>query len=310
MDKIILEITNTNRHLCVERGFVLVKEHDKLLGKVPLDSVSVVMANSYGMTVSNNLLVALSERNIPFISCGKNHVPAAVLWSTEGNYRQAFCSDAQAKAGEVLNKNLWKTIVKQKIRNQRFVAESVGSNSLRLKELESSVKSGDTRNNEAQAAKIYFNLVFGNDFIRDRNAEGINSLLNYGYTILRSLTSRAVMSAGLNPVFSIYHKNKLNPMRLVDDVMEPFRPVVDQTVLCIISNTIPEVNKTTKKILAGLHLLPMKKEGLNSTVGFCIQDLAVSLAKVYMKELDTLSLPDGIVDRVYIEEHIKECMLV
>ncbi|MDX9802070.1 MAG: type II CRISPR-associated endonuclease Cas1 [Spirochaetia bacterium] len=308
MDKAVVEITDPGRHLCVERGFMLVKEHGELLGKVPLDDISAVITNSYGVTFSNNIIMALADRNIPMICCGKNHVPSAVVWSLYGNYRQAACTDAQAEAPKALNKRLWQMIIKNKILMQARVLTFAGKNSDHLRQLSSYVKSGDTENHEARAAKYYWNSLFGDDFRRDRDQEGINSMLNYGYTVLRSLMARAVMGAGLNPALGIHHRNKLNPMRLVDDLMEPFRPMVDMLIYHILMEETAEVNKSVKKALSTIHFLPIRQKSGGTTIGFSVRDTAVSIAKTYLKETDKPILPESIPEHKYISEHYKKCL--
>ncbi len=248
MDKAVIEITESGRHLCVSRGFMLVKDHGELLGKVPLDDISAVITNSYGVTFSNNIIMALADRNIPMICCGTNHVPAAIVWSLEGNYRQAACTDAQADAPKATNRKLWQSTIKSKIMMQALSLEYAGKSSEHLKQLSKGVKSGDAENHEARAAKYYWQALFGEEFRRDRDLDGANALLNYGYTVLRSLVARAVMGAGLNPALGIHHTNRLNPMRLVDDLIEPFRPMVDALVYHMVERgQKKDVDKTAKK---------------------------------------------------------------
>lgn len=305
MDKLIIEITETKRHLCVNRGFLVVMEKEKELAKIPVDSVGVVLANSHGLTMTNNFLVKLAQNNIPLVVCGKNHQPESVMWPVSGNYRHSACTDAQIeKAG--INKRVWKDIVINKIKCQRAVLNNLGDKNEQMKTLETTVKSGDPENNEAQAARIYWTKLFGKDFRRDRDEEGINFLLNYGYTILRSLTSRAVMSYGLNPVLGVHHRNKLNPFRLVDDIMEPFRPMVDQLVYTISKNYGVEVDKRSKRILAGVHLLPLLSGGVQSTLGNSVGNLCSSLAKLYLGETENLVFPDGILKDKHVNEHIMD----
>jgi len=286
---------------------MLIKSRDEELGKVPMDDISCVMTDSYSVTFSNNLLIALAERNIPLICCGKNHTPAALVWAFDGNYRQAACIDAQAVASSSVKDKLWRNIIKQKIANQAEVLKTAGKEYAHLLELSKIVSSGDKENIEGRAAKYYWTALFGSDFKRDRNQDGINAILNYGYTILRSLTARAVMGSGLNPALGIHHRNTMNPLRLVDDIMEPFRPVIDILVYHMAADGAQEVGKSEKRALATSHFLPMTTSKINSTLGFCVRDLAVSIAKVYLKETDKPVLPDSIPNLKYIREHWEKC---
>lgn len=117
-----------------------------------------------------------------------------------------------------------------------------------LKQMIAKVKLGDVENIEGQAARKYFTTLFGSDFRRDRDSGGINSLLNYGYIILRSAMARAVMGAGLHPTIGIHHKNYLNPMRLVDDLIEPFRAMVDLKVYGLNKQGKTELTSEIKSI--------------------------------------------------------------
>lgn len=138
--------------------------------------------------------------------------------------------EAQVTASQPTIKRLWQQLVKSKIAHQAAVIEAIGQPVIPIRALIAEVKSGDPDNIEAQAARRYWPMVFGSDFRRDQGAGGVNALLNYGYMIIRSTVARYIMAAGLHPSFGLHHSNDFNAMRLVDDVMEPFRPHVDFAV--------------------------------------------------------------------------------
>jgi len=305
MDKQIIEITETKRYLSLLRGFMVVSDKEKELARLPLDMIGVVLANTYGVTVSNQLLIALAENNIPFIVCGKNHSPQSVLWPVSGNYRHAACMDAQINRASI-NKRIWKEIITNKIKCQKAVLQSLNLEHERLKVLQDSVKSGDKDNNEAAAAKYYWSKLFGGGFVRDRDEPGINAFLNYGYTILRSLTARSIMSVGLNPVLGIFHSNKLNPMRLADDIMEPFRPMVDQLVYFLHKEGNIELDRKSKRILAGVHILPLISGGIHTSLGFAVMNLAKSISQMYLEESEILVFPESIVNKTDIFQHMDD----
>jgi len=121
-----------------------------------------------------------------------------------------------------------------------------------LLNLEKKVRSGDPNNVEAQAARYYWKKLFGLNFHRDRHIPGINAHLNYGYTILRSALARAVISAGLSPSLGVGHINSRNNFCLVDDLLEPFRPLVDRVVWQNRNSWSEDISKESKEILAGL----------------------------------------------------------
>jgi len=155
-------------------------------------------------------------------------------------------------------KRLWQQIVSQKIEQQVKTLESVDKNSLHLQRMIKKVKSGDPENIEAQAARKYWSTLFGSDFRRNIDEPGINALLNYGYSIVRAMTARAVVGAGLHPSLGIFHQNQYNGLCLADDLMEPFRPWVDWQVYRLASdiNNELDINRENK---AGLLSLPSKQ---------------------------------------------------
>jgi CRISPR-associated protein Cas1 len=291
----IVEVAEDRRHLFVSRGFFVVQEsagERRELGQVPLDDILAVIANAHGLSYTNNLLVALAERGVPFVLCSGNHNAVAMLWPVDGNFQQAKRFDAQIAAKKPTNKRLWAELVRSKLEHQAGALASVGSPSAPLTALMKKVRSGDPENIEAQGARRYWGLMFGGDFRRDRDGGGINMLLNYGYTVLRAATARSVIAAGLHPTLGLHHLNEGNPMRLVDDLMEPFRPVVDLRVWKLTQEGIPQsMTPDIKRMLArSLYADMVTSVGITPLIG-CLQRLAVSLAQVYLGECTNLDLP-------------------
>ncbi len=149
----------------------------------------------------------------------------------------------------------------------------------------SRVRSGDPGNIEAQGARRYWQLLFGETFRRDRNADGINGLLNYGYTVLRAATTRAVIAAGL------HHTNQGNAMRLVDDLMEPYRPVIDLLAWQLHREEMAEVTPETKRIIVRCLYDDLLTDARATPMTISLQKLATSLAQVFLGERDSLDLP-------------------
>ncbi|HUO45014.1 MAG TPA: type II CRISPR-associated endonuclease Cas1 [Burkholderiales bacterium] len=160
-----------------------------------------------------------------------------------------------------------------------------------LSALVSKVRSGDPDNLEAQGARRYWNLLFGEDFRRDQSSGGINAMLNYGYTILRATTARAIVAAGLHPTIGLYHSNEGNAMRLVDDLMEPFRPIVDLKVWQLQRGGEDEITPETKRALVRTMYDDMQTDVGATPVTVCTQKLATSLAQVFLGERNGLDLP-------------------
>ena len=261
------------------------------LGQVPLDDIAAVIANAHGLTYTNNLLVALAERGAPFVLCGANHNAVGMLVTLDGHHVQAKRIEAQIGATQPTLKRLWAAIVKAKLEQQAAALEAMGASTVPLQALVGKVRSGDPDNIEGQGARRYWTLLFGDDFRRDQSGEGLNALLNYGYTILRSAMARAVVASGLHPSLGLHHSNDANAMRLVDDLMEPFRPVVDLKVWQLNRAGEAMVTPETKRALVRVLYDDMQTTLGVTPVMVCMQRLATSLAQIYLGERPKLDLP-------------------
>lgn len=286
-----LEIAGSNRHLAKERGFIAVRAGNEALGRIPFDDLACVLVSGHGVTYSNDLLAALAERAIPVVLCGSNMQPLSVLWPLSSHHLSGQRIKAQADAGLPVRKRLWQALVQSKILLQACNAELHDAKGGHLRALAKSVKSGDPDNVEAEAARLYFKVCFGPDFTRDRDASGVNSQLNYGYTVLRAATARAVMLSGLHPAFGLHHCNARNSMPLVDDLMEPFRPVVDMLALRLRQAGVGAVDKKAKSLLSALPNVEMLLRKKVGTVSSCLTALATSLVDVFSGARRQLVLP-------------------
>jgi CRISPR-associated protein Cas1 len=280
----VIEIQEDGRYLHLYRGFMVVSAEDKEIARIPLDEIAVVMANSYQLTYSNALLIELTARGIAFITCGNNHNPQAILWPVTQHFHQGMVMKAQANASESLKKQLWKEIIQCKIRFQYSILEKANIKGAPLLEISKRVKSGDSENLEAQAARWYWPLLFGKSFVRNSRQKDINPLLNYGYAIIRGGMARAVMAAGLHPTFGIFHKNLLNPMCLVDDIMEPYRPIIDWHIFQFTKKGIKTLTPEIKKELAAL---------LSHDCTFKDKSTPLSMAMLYTAQSLSLCLQEG-----------------
>ncbi len=290
----IVEVTDDRRHLFMSRGFMVVQDTDgerKELGQVPLDDIAAVIANAHGLSYTNNLLVALAQRGAPFVLCAANHNTVGMLLPVDGNYSQGKRFDAQLEATKPTTKRLWAEVVRAKLEQQAAALEAIGSPTAPLTALIGKVRSGDPDNLEAQGARRYWTLLFGDTFRRDQDAGGLNAMLNYGYTVLRAATARAVVAAGLHPTLGLHHSNDNNPMRLVDDLMEPFRPVIDLKIWHLCRNHETEMTSESKRALVRTLYDDMQTDVGATPVMVCLQKLATSLAQVYLGERIRLDLP-------------------
>lgn len=289
----IVEVADDRRHLSMNRGFMVVKdtESGKELGQVPLDDIAAVIANAQGLSYTNNLLVALAERGAPFVLCAANHNAVGMLLPIEGNFEQSKRIEAQIGASLPTHKRMWAAVVRSKLEQQAAALEAAGSPTAPLTALAAKVRSGDPDNLEAQGARRYWGLLFGDEFRRDQQGGGLNGLLNYGYTVMRATMARAIIAAGLHPSIGLHHSHDNNAMRLVDDLMEPFRPVIDLKVWQLRRNGEDTVTPESKRALVRTLYDDMQTAAGATPVTVCTQRLAVSLAQVYLGEREKLDLP-------------------
>jgi CRISPR-associated protein Cas1 len=249
----IVEIAENGRFLSCRDGFLLVGEKGIEIGRIPLDDVLGVVATASGVTFSRALVDALASRGASFVLCGHNFVPTAWLVPMIGHHAQGERLRAQAAVSMPVRKRAWQELVRAKLRWQGAALAAVGAPDAPLLSLISGVKSGDSSNTEAQGARRYWKLLFGGEFQRDVDAPGINGFLNYGYAVLRATAARAVAGAGLHPGLGIFHSSHKNPMPLADDLMEPFRPIIDATVKIGFSDVGEKLTPELKRPTAASH---------------------------------------------------------
>lgn len=225
------------------------REAPDIQKSVPIEDIGFVVLEDQQTSITLPLLNALSDNNVAVIFCGENRMPNAMLMNLDSNKTQGESYRAQIEASEPLKKGLWKQIVEAKIRNQSALLQKLGRDGSKLKPYYMNVKSADADNREGIAAKIYWSELFGTDFIRSRDGLPPNNLLNYGYTILRAAVTRSIMGSGLFPAFGIFHRNRYNAFPLADDLMEPYRPFVDELVYNLYNQGHEQLTKEVKSQL-------------------------------------------------------------
>ena len=287
----IVEISGESRYLNKERGFLVVSHRNQEQGRVPLDDISALICNAHGLIYSNTLLVELARRGCPVVLCGKNHMPVGLVCAVDSHHRQGARLDAQAEASMPTRKRLWQQLVRSKLGMQAATLGAYGLPEPPLRALIPKVRSGDAGNLEGVGARRYWRSLFGHGFRRDQAGDGINALLNYGYTILRAIVARHLLATGLHPGLPLHHANDGNALRLVDDLMEPFRPLVDAQVRQLADLGRYEVDAANKRELALMMVRGIRTEEGLSPVSTAIERLCLSLAQVYEKQRKSLALP-------------------
>lgn len=289
----IVEIEGEGRRLSLERGFLAITGPDGLLGRVPLDDIEAVILSNPAASFTSQIVAALAERGAPFVVCGRDFKPAAYLLPVDGHHAQGDRVEAQAESSLPTRKRLWAELVRAKILAQADALERTGAKPAPVRLLAERVRSGDPDNCEALAAQRYFPAMFGKSFFRQREGDGVNAFLNYGYTVLRAATARAIVAAGLHPSLSLQHRSKGNALRLADDVMEPFRPSVDLIAKRLLAEGATILDTAAKRRLAlVLHADFATEEGV-TPLSNVLGRACVSLAQVFTGDRKKLALPES-----------------
>lgn len=264
---------------------------------VPIEDIGIVVLDHQRITVTQGLLSALLENSSAIITCNGKRMPAGLLMPLEGNTLQNERFRKQIECSLPLRKQLWQQTVKAKIENQAgmLVKYSVKSPATLFK-MAGNVRSGDPDNYEAQAAVYYWKNIFSDrpDFIRAQDGEAPNSLLNYGYAILRAVVARSLVISGLLPVYGIHHHNRYNAYCLADDIMEPYRPYVDEAVITIMAQheSLPDQLTTDmKRELLGIPVIDVRIGGKRRPLMIAVGETTASLAKCFNGESRKIAYP-------------------
>ena len=196
---------------------------------IPLEDIDTIVLDNSRIRVSRNLLSDCSERNITIIICNDKHMPVSILLPLKGHVLHTRILRDQIDLEKEREALLWKQLIQGKISAQIQVLKKYNLEFLHLIGLNNNLDMSNTSDKEAQAARIYWKRLFGIDFRRKNNSK-TNSLLNYGYSLIRSSIAKSIVASGLHPALGVHHKNQYNSFCLVDDLIEPLRPIVDSKV--------------------------------------------------------------------------------
>ena len=257
----------------------------------PIEDIGCVVLENQMISITLPLINELVKNNVAVILCDNKQMPTAMLQSLDANATQAESIKYQLAASEPTKKQAWKQIIEAKIKNQASMLSSIGINSDILKGFFANVKSGDSDNREGIAARVYWKKLFGEGFKRERDGLPPNSILNYGYSILRAATARALLGSGLLPNLGIFHKSRYNAFPLADDIMEPYRPYVDEIVFHLYSKGVTELNKDSKYEILRLLNCDVNIGKVKRPLQIALTITTASLVKYYNKEINKLSLP-------------------
>lgn len=258
----------------------------------PIEDVGVVIVENQMVHFTVPLLNALADNNVAVIFCNAQCMPNTMLMPLESNSIQQEVYRFQIEASLPTKKRIWKEIIEYKIRNQATLLDMLGRDGNILKPYYMNVLSGDSDNREGLAAKIYWQQMYGRPFSRDRNGEAPNSLLNYGYAILRAAVARALLGSGLFPAFGLFHRNRYNAFPLADDVMEPYRPFVDYAVYRIFERS-PEacLDKKTKELLVRVLFADVKMKNQTRPLQLALSMTTASLVRALKDKKESIIYP-------------------
>ena len=262
----------------------------------PIEDLGFVLIESEQITLSATCLRKLAESNVATIICNATHTPSAQLFPFAAHSTSQETVSAQLAASDAVQGRLWRQIVRQKILNQASLLELLNapSEGRRLRTLANEVKNRDPANCEAQAARVYFQTLMPPHVIRDPDGAWPNAPLNYGYAILRAAVARALVGSGLLCLKGIHHHNRYNPFCLADDIMEPYRPFVDQYVLGNVKPfdvPLQELTQPMRARLLQMLTCDVKMGNLKRPLMVALSYTTASLSRYYRGETDKLVLP-------------------
>lgn len=262
-----------------------------------IEDLGVIVLDHKQITITSGVLEALLENNCAVITCDGKSMPVGLMLPLYGNTTQNERFRQQLDASLPLKKQLWQQTIQAKINNQASVLKDCTGEEIKcMRVWANDVRSGDSDNLEARAAAYYWKTLFRDieGFTRDREGIPPNNLLNYGYAILRAVMARGLVTSGLLPTLGIHHHNRYNAYCLADDIMEPYRPYVDELVFYLVKTykNIQELNKQLKTELLGIPAIEVKIGGKRSPLMIAVSQTTASLYKCFSGESRRIIYPD------------------
>ncbi len=298
MIKHTIEVSRLPAQISLKHKQLVLQLEEGETRRFACEDVGVLILQHPAISLSAAVLNELLQSGAVVIICGANRLPTGILLPTVTHTELVPRMMAQLESEKPARKNAWKLIVQAKIKNQ--AADLPDTAKRKLLRLAANVKSGDTENHEAQAAKIYWPARFPERYAqkdkRDPDSESLfNSCLNYGYAIVRAAVARALVSAGLQPALGVFHHHRSNPFCLADDVMEPLRPLVDLYVEEILNDSelveFEPLSAAHRQKLLGILTHPVKFADTSGPLMAVLPRYVNSFYRVLTKETKTLTFP-------------------
>jgi CRISPR-associated protein Cas1 len=288
----VLDFSELPAHLSIRNRLLVIKRDGVELDAIPCEDIAAVIASNRDVLFTQAVLADLAAAGAIFIACDERSMPASMLLPLDAHHAQSARFRLQTEISEPRRKRLWQSIVRAKIRAQGTVLKETTGDAGGLPALIDRVGSGDVANVEARAARRYWSCLFApHPFQRSDLDDPRNHVLNYGYAVLRAVTARAICASGLHPSLSLFHTNAQNPFGLADDLMEPFRPVVDRVVVQLARERDLRLDPPVKRRLIAAVLARLEIGGERRTLVDALFRLAQSLVRAYAEAGSTLWLP-------------------
>ena len=281
-----------NKASLTTKNLQLVIKTEVKESSIPIEDIGFIVVDHPEIYLSIPLMNLMIENNTSLILCNANHLPNGMFLNLNSHHIQQEIFKNQINASVPLKKQLWQQTVIDKITNQGILLQKITSKNNNFEFLASKVLSGDSSNMEGVAASFYWKVFFEQKFKRERFGDYPNNFLNYGYAILRAATARALSGSGLLNTLGIHHKSKYNAFALADDIMEPFRPVVDEKVAEIMQNyTEQELNTQIKAELLQILTRTVYFKDEKSPLMVALQKTASSLQQCYTGDRKKIKYP-------------------
>ncbi len=293
-----IEISTPGTRLSVAHRQLVIERPEHPKATVPIEDLGVLVVDDGRARYTQAVFIECLAAGATVIVTGRDHLPLGMMLPMEGHHALTERHWAQVEAGAPLRKRIWQALVAAKIRQQGRVLKEAGQDEAGLTALAARVRSGDPDNLEAQAAQRYWPKLFGRDFRRDRGADGTNALLNYGYAIVRAACARALVASGLIPSLGVWHRNRSNPFCLADDLLEPWRPIMDWKVRGLLhpGEAPPTLDdRPTRAALLSIFSETVQVGGRRWPLLLGIEQSAASLAKALtLNDRAALMVPESL----------------
>ncbi len=293
-----VEFSTLGTRLSVAYRQLVVERPDLPKTTLPIEDLGVVIVDDVRATYTQSVFLELLEAGAMVLVTGRDHLPTGMMLPLDAHHVQTKRHRAQVETSLPVRKRAWQAIVRAKILQQATVLSHFTGDHGGLAPMTRRVRSGDPENLEAQAAQRYWPRLFGPTFRRQRGAEGVNALLNYGYAVVRAAVARAIVAAGLIPSLGIHHRHRGNPFCLADDLLEPYRPYVDWRVRQLAGEDgelVPDLaEQSTRAELLSLLNETIQVGSRREPLLLALHTSAVSLCRALTGGDRSLSLPKGL----------------